>query len=80
MSDTDEAGIEEVPGRPRTGGLPSSAGGRTDAEPWQPGQSLGREPEHDDDDRDEAGDVHAAGPGTHDAPRPLERHPASGTP
>ncbi|MFN8517819.1 MAG: hypothetical protein U0667_00200 [Chloroflexota bacterium] len=34
-------------------------------EPQVPGQSLGQVPEHDDDDRDEAGDANAGGPGTH---------------
>jgi hypothetical protein len=52
-------------------GLPTSAGGRTGVEPSEPGQSVGRVPEHDDDDRDEAGDAYAAGPGTHG--RSLER-------
>jgi hypothetical protein len=45
--------------------LPTSAGGTTGREPATPGQSLGQVPEHDDDDRDEAGDPNAAGPGTH---------------
>jgi hypothetical protein len=44
---------------------PTTAGGRTHAESAEPGQSLGRVPEHDDDDRDEAGDPRAGGPGTH---------------
>jgi hypothetical protein len=59
------------------GGLPTSAGGRTGVEPSEPGQSLGQVPEHDDDDRDEAGDAHAAGPGTHG--RSVERaEPSAG--
>jgi hypothetical protein len=47
------------------GDLPTSAGGTSGIEPRGPGQSLGQMPEHDDDDRDEAGDANAAGPGTH---------------
>ena len=45
--------------------LPTSAGGTSGVEPEAPGQSLGQVPEHDDDDRDEAGDANAGGPGTH---------------
>jgi hypothetical protein len=62
----------EVGHKGRTPGgqrLPTSAGGTTGIEPEEPGQSLGRVPERDDDDRDEAGDAHAAGPGTHDPHR-----------
>jgi hypothetical protein len=38
-------------------------------EPEEPGQSIGQVPDRDDDDRDEAGDPNAAGPGTHDRQR-----------
>lgn len=47
------------------GDLPTTAGGVSGIEPQVPGQSLGQVPEHDDDDRDEAGDANAGGPGTH---------------
>lgn len=49
--------------------LPTSAGGTTGVEPEEPGQSIGQVPDRDDDDRDEAGDPNAAGPGTHDRQR-----------
>jgi hypothetical protein len=44
--------------------LPTSAGGTTDIEPVEPGQSIGRVPDLDDADVDEAGD--RAGPGRGD--------------
>lgn len=62
---------EEVPGVRTSGGqrLPTSAGGTSGIDPERPGQSLGQVPDRDDDDRDEAGDPDAAGPGTHDGHR-----------
>jgi len=69
VEDDEEAGVSV------TGDLPTSAGGTSGVEPQAPGQSLGQVPEHNDDDRDEAGDRDAAGPGTHrdqrGAPRPA---------
>jgi hypothetical protein len=46
------------------GQLPTSAGGTTDIEPVEPGQSIGQVPDLDDADVDEAGD--RAGPGRGD--------------
>jgi hypothetical protein len=55
MSDI-EKGRFDPPLRPEPEGLPTAYGGRTDLEPREPGQSLGRVPDPDDADVDEAGD------------------------
>ncbi|MBX3028539.1 MAG: hypothetical protein KF809_00130 [Chloroflexi bacterium] len=68
MTDIEQGRYDPGPPRTTDDDLPTSAGGTTDIEPQVPGQSLGQTPEHDDDDRDEAGDPHAAGPGTHGSP------------
>jgi hypothetical protein len=55
MSDI-EKGRYDPPQRPEPEELPTAYGGRTDLEPREPGQSLGRVPDPDDADVDEAGD------------------------
>ena len=55
MSDI-EKGRYDPPQRPDGEELPTAYGGRTDIEPREPGQSLGRVPDPDDQDVDEAGD------------------------
>ncbi|MET0771459.1 MAG: hypothetical protein ABWZ82_00115 [Candidatus Limnocylindrales bacterium] len=55
MSDI-EKGRYDPPQRERTDELPTAYGGKTDLEPREPGQSLGRVPDPDDADVDEAGD------------------------
>ncbi len=65
MTDIDQGRYDPLPPRSDDEDLPTAYGGVTDIEPETPGQSIGQAPEHDDDDRDEAGDPDAAGPGTH---------------
>jgi hypothetical protein len=55
MSDI-EKGRYDPPQRADPEGLPTAYGGTTDIEPTEPGQSLGRVPDPDDADVDEAGD------------------------
>jgi hypothetical protein len=56
MSDI-EKGRYDPAQRPEPEELPTAYGGRTDIEPQEAGQSLGRIPDPDDADVDEAGDA-----------------------
>jgi hypothetical protein len=55
MTDLEKGRYDPAP-RPDPDESPTAFGGRTDIEPAEPGQSIGRVPDPDDADVDEAGD------------------------